>query len=166
MARIKKYRRPTREQVKAMSPAEKLEHQRALDREKKARKWRRLKEATTKRERTQLAVEQVTRKFNWESLLPHIDKQPNGCWRWTGAFKERAGVVRPWMKGGALGGMRADHIVCCLYRGRPPPNCFAARTCESIDCVAPEHLVWSSRAVETAKGRRRHEQEELAGRVE
>ncbi len=166
MPRLKKYKRPTKEQVRAMTPAERAEHKRALDRERQARYQRRVMAATTKAERRARATEQNTRAFDWGRLLPHIERLPSGCWRWNGPFKVYRCVLRPWVKAGALGGMRADYIVCCLHRGRPPPNCFAVRVCDTIDCVAPEHVVWSNRAVETAKARRRHVQEELAGRVE
>ncbi len=166
MPRRKKYRRPTREQIRAMTPEEKLEHKRAIAREKAARAHRRRMDSTTKAERRQIAQENDTRLFDWGRLLPHIERRPDGCWLWRGSFSLVFGVLRPWVKAGALGGMRADYIVCCLHRGRPPPRCFPSRTCETVGCVSPDHLVWSNMAVETAKARVRHEQEKLVGRIE
>ncbi len=167
MAGRRKYKRPTREQLRAMTPQERLEHTRALERERSARYYRRHIASTTKAERRARAEELTTALFDWSRLLPHIERLPSGCWLWTGPFRSVFGDVRPWARAGALGGMRADHIVCCLSRGRPPPKCFVSRTCATVGCVSPTHLVWSNRAVETAKNRRRHvESEELAGRVE
>ncbi len=167
VARKKKYKRPTREQLKAMTPEERLEHKRALDRERQQRMWKRRMESSTVAERRAARKEAVTRAFTWKRLLPYIERQESGCWLWTGAFKLANGVLRPWVQAGAFGGVRADYVVCCLHRGRPPPYCFVASTCATLGCIAPEHTVWSNQAVETAKRRRAHEQgEELARRVE
>jgi hypothetical protein len=71
------------------------------------------------------------------------------------------------MRAGLFGRQYADFVVCCLARGYPPLRCTVTRTCETLGCVAPDHLEWTVRVVERAKKRREHhEQEVLAGRLE
>ncbi len=164
-ARRRKYKRPTPEQRKAMTPEELREHKRALNAERQA-KYRVGLRKQTRAERRERRQRETAALFTWERILPYIRREPGGHWIWLRGFRAKDGVVRPWLRGGVLGGVRADYVVCCLYRGRPPPNCLVASVCDTIGCIAPEHLVWSNQAVETAKRRRRNVQEELARRVE
>lgn len=144
-----------------MTPAEKLEHVRWINREKDRRRRVRLRNGpapkTTARE---ARIRDGARCYDWERLLPYIDKQPDGHWLWRGSFKMVYQRLRPVVRAGAYGVERADHVVCCLSHGRPPPKCFVVRLCDNIECVAPAHLGWSNLAVETAKRRRRHHDEE------
>lgn len=159
-----RYKRPTRAEIAKMTPAERLEHKRAVNREKQ-RRWKQRQKSVPKAERRARKLEEGARLYTWDRLLPHIVKQDNGCWLWTGGLHASEWGVRPFARAGVYGMESVEHIVCCLHRGRPPPRCTAKRVCETIGCVAPEHIVWSNRVVETAKKRRRHVEKELA-RVE
>lgn len=148
-----------------MTPAEKAEHQRRINADKQHRYKKRFR-ALPKDQRVARRQADGAVLYDWSRILPHVDKQPSGCWLWTGPFKVYFTRLRPVATAGAFGREYVDHIVCCLHRGRPPPNCFLSRVCDTIGCVAPEHLVWSNRAVETAKRRQKNVQEELARRIE
>lgn len=160
LGRPRKLPKRTRAEIAAMTPDEKREHVRAINREKKRRQRRRERVApapiTTARRRRQ---EEGARLFTWERLLPYIDKRADGHWIWLGPFRATFGVVRPIARAGAVGREHVDFIVCCLSHGPPPPHCFAKRLCDEIACVAPEHIGWSNRVLERAKRRIRHEQE-------
>ena len=147
-----------------MSPVERAEHKRKLTADRQYAYRIRFKQLTRgeKRARRQSDSAQL---YRWERILPYIVKSDGGCWHWHGSFKIADGRLRPWARAGVFGGGFVDFVVCCLHRGRPPPNCFVSRVCETIDCVSPEHLVWSNQTVQRAKRRMRHEQENL-GRVE
>lgn len=158
-------RKPLRLCTKHWSPSELAERKRKQNAEKQARFRARM----TKEQRRERKALEDARLFNWERLLPHIDKQPDGCWQWTGSFAVVKGRVRPVVRAGVLGMQPADFVVCCLSRGRPPPRCFVSSVCETLGvaCVAPDHLRWSNQAVEAAKRRRQdHEQKGMVGRVE
>lgn len=167
MTRRKRYKRPPRDVVQAMSPAELAEHKRRINAEKQAR-YRKRFQALPKKERKKRRQEDGARAYSWERILPYIDKAESGCWHWRGSFHVMGGRLRPLVRAGVFGREPADFVVCCLARGRPPPNCFVKRTCANIDCVSPEHLVWSNSTVELAKRRRRHHEQGqgMAGRVE
>ncbi len=165
MPRKARYKRPTKAQVAKMTPEELAAHKAALNREK-VRAWRARQKSVSKAERAQRKQEEGARLYTWERLLPYIVKQDDGCWLWTGSFKVTEWGLRPMARAGVYGVEPVEHIVCCLHRGRPPPRCTAKRVCETIGCVAPEHIVWSNRVVETAKRRRQHVEEELFRRVE
>lgn len=92
------------------------------------------------------------RAYDWEHLLPHIERRDDGHWIWHGPLRRVFGRVRPIVRAGHAGQEHVDFIVCCLAHGRPPTNrVVLKRLCDEVLCVAPDHLTWSSRTVERAR---------------
>jgi hypothetical protein len=102
--------------------------------------------------------------YDWARILPHVDKREDGCWIWTGPFRRFDERARPALYAGVFGVQPVDHVVMCLAKGRPPPRCFVRSICDTLGCVAPDHLVWSNHAVERAKRRLEHDQKGMAER--
>lgn len=47
--------------------------------------------------------------------------------------------------------LTAHHVVCWLFRGPPPPGCVeCGHLCGYTNCLNPHHLVWVSKATNTA----------------
>lgn len=149
---------------KHWSKAELAERKRYRARVRSLRRDRRM----TPEERAERTKRDDAKLFNWEAVLKHVVKREDGCWEWHGAFRVSEGRVRPRMRAGTHGDQPADFVVCCLAHGRPAQRTYVAAVCPNgtIGCVAPAHLTWTVRVVETAKRRKKDpdEQEVMAGR--
>jgi hypothetical protein len=181
-AKKKKPGKPGRpKKITTMTPEERLAHDRALANARQKRRRRKLRAADHERflksrrriekaQRDKLTPEEKKARriaadaacYDWARIHANVVKRADGCWEWTGQLRVAGGRIRPIVRVGSVGAQPADHVVCCLAHGRPPPRCFVRRTCTLESCVAPEHLAWSNRIIERALGRGRHDEEELA----
>lgn len=69
-------------------------------------------------------------------LLRMSEKQPNGCWLWTGSISKR-GYGRIQIAGE---NHYAHRVSFELLNGPVPPGLFVCHNCDVTQCVNPEHL--------------------------
>lgn len=73
-------------------------------------------------------------------LEARVDKQGDGCWIWTGLVRGSWARVVPIIRVGQAY-MQADRAMWLATRGKPVPRqTWLSRTCERLDCIAPDHL--------------------------
>lgn len=88
-----------------------------------------------------------------ERFLEKIDKQPNGCWLWTGAIgKDGYGIVKA-----ECVTMSAHRLSFILFK-QEPGDLQVLHRCDVPNCVNPEHLFLGTQQQNLedaiAKGRR------------
>lgn len=74
-------------------------------------------------------------KSTLERIWARVDRDPNGCWLWTGPTSEGYGRI-------TIGGSsRAVHrLVYALCIGEIPPGLLIRHACDVRHCVRPDHL--------------------------
>lgn len=143
--RLNKYLR------EVMTPEQLLDRRRAQERARQ-KKHRAL---TTKVQKRVRRIAETTRCYDWDVVMPHVRKEPDGCWIWTGPYAGRGGKPQPIVNVGAMGRERANVVILCLSRKKPIPyGCSVTTSCGRIECVAPKHLVITNQVVERAKNRK------------
>lgn len=159
---VPNFRKLKRKSSAKLTPEEHAERKRAIARAIRKRYQKKLGKAERRKRRER----DDARCYAWEAVLPHIDKQDDGCWIWTGHFQMTYGQrPRPIVRKGSYGKQFADNVVSCLHRKAPlPPGCFLRRSCGRMECVSPEHLLVTNQSVERAKGRLAHERKQEEAR--
>lgn len=86
-------------------------------------------------------------------LESKVTKQENGCWLWTGLVYDSWERVVPCVRIGK-GRMLADRAMWLATRGKKvPKGAWLARTCERVECIAPDHLYEMNKTTLTARSR-------------
>lgn len=70
--------------------------------------------------------------------------QATGCWLWTGTMSGRYGVVK--LGGLVKGNARAHRVAYAAFNGPIPAKLLVRHTCDTPNCVNPEHLLLGTEA--------------------
>lgn len=76
-----------------------------------------------------------------DRFLTKVDKNPNGCWLWTGAKVAGYGHMRVKDKD-----WKAHRVAWTLYKGEIPKDLCVCHSCDTPLCVNPDHLFLGSQS--------------------